>query len=552
MIKDSQSERHFTTYTWYFLSIMTFYSFIKDGIISPSFSNITKDILFLGIFAIINLIRKNMIDFGVYEVDYFYLRSRLIEFFLICFGFFYMGISPWVASFILGAIILITILEGKKIALHTIIACLIITIVFLGLNIGMTQKRGSEYLTYLFIIISGFAIWQVAARITNDNKFELQKIITESQLVTNQKDEMLKLSKEFEGKFEKAREKLRFLEQQNEELRDSLEKYYEFHHISSVISSIFDINGLLKFINETILEIIEANYSSIFLFEPKRGSLLLEVTNITDEDNIKRLKDNINNDIIFDIIENGTPYVINFDEYSGHEFNSGRGIKSFVCLPISTPKKKYGIVLIECLEYNKFNEENQKLSTLIGYQLSTAMENLELYKRMKQLATIDGLTGVYNRLYFRERLSKELKIAAENDFPLSLVILDIDHFKLVNDTYSHLIGDKVLKVLTTVVKNSIRRSDMIARYGGEEFTILFPNMDANRAAEVCESLRKKISEAQISTNDKTFNITASFGIANYPDNAFSEENLVKAADRALYEAKDSGRNNVKISKEKLV
>lgn len=550
--RDYCTEGYYTSYTWYFLIIMFLYALVKDGLAAPSIANVLKDIFFIGVFAAVNLIRSYMNKSGIHELDYFYLRSRLVEIILAGFAFFYIGFSAWIAGYILGLVVLVTVLKDRKAGFHTILMSVITAVVLYGLSNGSSSREHHEYATFFVMLLAGIPLWYIVARLSEDWQEEINSKEQELSGAVRQREESVVIVKELEDRNEKIKEKLKKLEEQNEELREVLNKYYDFHHISSVVGSIFDINGLLKFINETIIEIVEVDYSTIFLFEPRRGSLEIQITNIANEDNLQRLLKNINNDIIFDIIENGSPFVVNLlESMDDYEFVRERDVKSFVCMPISTIKKKYGIVLIESREYNKFTDENQKLISLIGHQLSTSIENLELYKKMKELATTDGLTGIYNRLYFQERLSKELKIAHENDYPLSLVIFDIDHFKKVNDTYSHLIGDKVLKTVTSVVKNSIRRSDMIARYGGEEFIILFPNMDIDRAEELCESLRKKIHDTQIPTRDENINVTASFGIANYPANAYSEENLVRAADRALYEAKNSGRNQVRLSKEKL-
>ena len=545
------SEKYFTIYNWYFSSVMLFYIVTNYGLINFNINNLFRDFIFITVFGVVNYIRNRLIDFGVAEIDYFQLRSRLVEIFFICFAFFYLDFSVWIASFVIGQVVLVTMLRGRRIGLYAILLSFAATI-FFGILSSGTNNTPIEYFSFLIILLVSFAVWYVISIISKQTECFYNDKETDFEKLNIEKQELVFTLKDLEDKNEKYRENLKKVEDLNEELKVSLDKYYEFHHISSVIGSIYDTNGLLKFINETILEIIDAHYSTIFLFEPKRGSLVVNVTNISNEDNLQKLIKNINNDIIYDIIENGTPYVVNFVESSDYEFVRGRQVKSFVCMPISTTKKKYGVVLAESTEFNKFNSESQKLITLIGHQLSTSIENLELYKRMKELATIDGLTNIYNRLYFRERLSRELKIAHENDYPLSLVIFDVDHFKRVNDTYSHMMGDKVLKSIATVIKNSIRRSDVISRYGGEEFVILFPNMDIIRAQEVCDNLRKKIESTKVTGREIVISITASFGVSNYPSNALSEENLVRAADRALYEAKDSGRNCVKISQEKLM
>jgi len=550
-MQDSYTERYYINYTWIFLGILLMYVILKDTIMSFSVVNFFKDIIFVAAFGSINTLKKHLGDMGVQNFDYFYLRTRVVEIFFICFGFFYLNLGSWTAIFILGCVVLSTLLESTKIGLHTAYISAALEIVFIGFTGDIEVGRFNDILTFSLIIIAGFAAWAIVSRIAVEKYDSNMKKSSEIESLIGQKEDSLKLIKGMDEKSDKIKTKLNEIETENQELKVILEKYYELYNISSVINSIYDIGGLLKYINETIMEVVGADYSTIFLFESKRGSLEVEKTNIEDEQNLDKLSKSINNDIIFDIIENGSLFVVNFVDNDDYEFIRGRNVKSFVCMPISTTKKKYGIMLMESLEFNKYDEQTQKLITLIGHQLSSSIENLELYKKMKELATTDALTGIFNRLYFQERLSKELKIAHENDYPFSLVIFDIDHFKKFNDNYSHLVGDKVLKVITSVVKNSIRRTDMIARYGGEEFVVLFPNMDIERAQETCEMLRKRIEETPVKTRDLNLSVTVSFGVANYPLNAYSEENLVKAADRALYVAKNAGRNQVAVSDEKI-
>lgn len=546
-MKESHTERYFINYTWIYLGILLVYIIIKNMLNMAGFLN---DVIYLAVFTSVIMIKKYLLDTGVYDLDYFYLRTRFVEIFLVCFGFFYLQFSAWTAVFIFGSIIINTLLEDEKAGLYTAYIAIALELIFFGFN--GAQVKNTDLLNFTFVILAGFAAWVVISRIAAEKYDICMKGAAEIEELKGQYEDTVNLLKNMDEKNEKYKIKINGIENEKQDLNVILEKYYELYNISSVINSIYDIGGLLKYINETILEVVGAEYSTILLFEPKRGSLEIEKTNISDDENLDKLTKSINNDVIFDIIENGSLFVVNFVDNNDYEFIRDRNVKSFVCMPICTTKKKYGIMLIESIEFNKYDEQTQKLITLIGHQLSSSIENLELYKKMKELATTDALTGVFNRLYFQERLSRELKIAHENDYPLSLVIFDIDHFKKFNDNYSHLVGDKVLKVITAVVKNSIRRSDMIARYGGEEFIVLFPNMDITQAEETSEMLRKRIQDTPVKTRDLNLAVTVSFGVASYPLNAHSEENLVKAADRALYKAKNGGRNRVVISDEKLM
>lgn len=348
---------------------------------------------------------------------------------------------------------------------------------------------------------------------------------------------------------DKLRETNNKLEDSNKKLTSSIAEFYTLQQISQAISSILDIKELLKYVNDIILGVMGVNYSTIILFDEKRMKLKVHTTNIKAREDLVALNDNINNEILFNALNNGKSIIENFVDDDEYVFTQGREVNSLMLVPLNTKSRKYGLVLIEHKYYSAFDDENVRLLETIGQQVGIAMENAELYQKMQELATIDGLTGVYNRLFFQERLPKEFKAAKEENYSLSLAIFDIDHFKRFNDTFGHLFGDKVLKIIADVVNKSLRNSDVFARYGGEEFIILFPRTNLKEACDKVELLRQKISSTYVKDNLVTASITVSFGIASFPENARTETELIKLADDALFEAKDAGRNCVRIAKE---
>jgi len=187
-------------------------------------------------------------------------------------------------------------------------------------------------------------------------------------------------------------------------------------------------------------------------------------------------------------------------------------------------------------------------------RLNTGKRVLELEKSLKDaneeiriLSITDPLTGTYNRGYLTERLPQEIKRAKRYSRALSIIICDIDHFKKVNDTYGHLVGDEVLKDFARCIRHSIRHDvDWMARYGGEEFLIVLPETEVNGATAMAERLRGELSRRVTEAQDKQISITASFGVAgfspNTPDEMISPEALIRKADKYLYQAKRDGRN----------
>ena len=165
-------------------------------------------------------------------------------------------------------------------------------------------------------------------------------------------------------------------------------------------------------------------------------------------------------------------------------------------------------------------------------------------RKMLEAALRDGLTGAFNKRYLMDRLATELAFAQRHEMPLSLVMLDVDHFKRVNDTFGHPAGDDVLVKLAKVVQETVRAEDVFARYGGEEFAVLCRSVDMESAGILAERLRERIAAMVVEHEGERIPVTVSLGVAGFPEVAQSAEKLISAADEALYEAKQHGRNRV--------
>ena len=167
-------------------------------------------------------------------------------------------------------------------------------------------------------------------------------------------------------------------------------------------------------------------------------------------------------------------------------------------------------------------------------------------QQLRRLSTIDRMTGVYNRGYFDERLAAELSRARRQSEPLAVVMVDVDHFKRFNDNFGHAAGDAGLRALTTLIRHSIRRSDLVARYGGEEFVLVLPITTAEQAIDKLEALRRAVSQLAIRLpkQDTVAHLTMSAGIAIFPEDGVTADELIDQADARLFEAKETGRNRV--------
>ncbi len=207
----------------------------------------------------------------------------------------------------------------------------------------------------------------------------------------------------------------------------------------------------------------------------------------------------------------------------------------------------WGDFAVGALVLGSPREESIALGTLdmvsvIGDHAATAIANAQMYERMEMLATTDGLTGMTNHRTFQERFDELVKASDRYGRQVTLVLCDIDHFKSINDTYGHPIGDVVLKRVAQILKASSRETDVVARYGGEEFAILMDETDGQGALQIAERVRQNIQAEVFRSDQGPFQCTMSLGVATYPDDGKKKELVIVAADEALYHAKRSGRN----------
>ena len=200
---------------------------------------------------------------------------------------------------------------------------------------------------------------------------------------------------------------------------------------------------------------------------------------------------------------------------------------------------KYGVII-----FHKSKIKYSVVEKLLQHGFEMLFNVNRLIDKAVMLSIIDGLTGAFNRRYLEDILKKDFDKYLRYHYIFSIIMMDIDHFKKVNDTYGHQAGDECLKHLVNVVKNSIRTSDIIARYGGEEFCVVCYEAEKDDAIYLAERIRNKIKNSEIKFQDKVIKFTVSFGVSTVNKTMRNHEDLIKKADNALYRAKNSGRDRV--------
>lgn len=323
------------------------------------------------------------------------------------------------------------------------------------------------------------------------------------------------------------------LKVKNLTLGDKMQKSLEFHNamknIAKIIESQYELNYIIPIIGE-ILDTFIANHL-IYIFLKENGKFHLAwPASCLDEKIPETLAK----------LSTSEKVMLSDDRRTGY-------------FPLVNENTLIGCIVTKSTEKPLIQEEIDYLTQLAA-QTATTITRANIYAEILKHATLDALTGFYNRRQLDERIKQEISSARRKHTSLCAIMIDIDFFKKVNDTYGHSTGDFILKTVSKIIRSRLREYDIAARYGGEEFAILLPFTDETEAAMVAERLRKAVENKVIdiekvnTKNDtKTIKITISLGIYQFKS-ADKTQDLLMNADKALYEAKESGRNMVKIYK----
>ncbi len=211
-------------------------------------------------------------------------------------------------------------------------------------------------------------------------------------------------------------------------------------------------------------------------------------------------------------------------------------------IPLVSFGQTLGVLALDSAQPDAFRDGDLQSLEAVADICATAIQNAHYVERVKQLAYLDGLTGIFNRRFFELRILEEIERARRYATGMAIIMADIDHFKRLNDEFGHVLGDEVLRQVSSLFHQQVRKIDVVCRYGGEEFAILLPQTSAPHSVNIAEKLRKMVASWQFPGVPRT--VTISAGAAAFPDQGTTRDELVKAADNALYAAKQAGRNRV--------
>ncbi len=254
------------------------------------------------------------------------------------------------------------------------------------------------------------------------------------------------------------------------------------------------------------------------------------------------------------LLQNETVLLSHYRENAPFEFRLTAGdlshtpYQSMIGWGVNLDDFKSGVISLESYNPEEYSEKDLELFNLISLNFASSYLRVSTLDMYKKYATVDGLTGVLNHRAFKEKLFEEVYRARRYDHPLTLLMLDLDDFKKINDTHGHLYGDYMLRIVADIIKNNIRMVDIVARYGGEEFTVILANANKDMVFGTAERIRHKISVFPFEQDGVKASMTVSIGMASFPVDSHDGLSLIQAADDAMYKAKKSGKNCVETNK----
>ena len=320
-------------------------------------------------------------------------------------------------------------------------------------------------------------------------------------------------------------------------------------NIGATVSQTLNLGEILDSVLDKVMEVMGVEASGIFLLDEQTNRLLLRAHRGMPARLVRDLKVlNIEDGFIGKVAQSGKPLLMD-DVSVDHRLarSKARGkFESFAAVPIIAKEKIRGVMGVGSHRYREFPDWEVRMLGTISNQIGMAIENAQLYEHALELAFTDSLTGLYNRRYLMEQIEREFIRAERSKRPLSLIMVDLDGLKDINDGYGHHFGDAFLREVGRIIEVNTRASDVAARWGGDEFMLLATEADSASSSKIAERVRSQVGRYRMEINGRKVGITVSAGVVSYPAHASGISELIKNVDEAMYNAKRGGKNQLRV------
>lgn len=343
--------------------------------------------------------------------------------------------------------------------------------------------------------------------------------------------------------FNEMRDRLSQTYSQLSSSRDQLQR--AVRRVGETLRSTHDMNQMFESILNTAADAVDADAAILWRFNPTRSTLHMSLAVGTSDEDIAAI--GVGEGVVGFVAERAVPVLLP-SQGGPRASRNEPGFPATIAVPIYSEDRVTAILAAyRNDDKREFSQQDLETVVFLAEQGGVAVENVLLHEEAQRLSLSDGLTGTWNRRYFQMQFRQVLATATRFDRPFSFLMLDLDHFKKLNDTYGHQRGDAVLIEFSRRVKETLREVDTFARYGGEEFIVLLPETDEVGARTTAEKIREAIRSQPFESEEEAHPVTASIGVASYPAHGESFHGLVEAADKALYAAKQAGRDRVMVA-----
>jgi diguanylate cyclase (GGDEF)-like protein len=334
-------------------------------------------------------------------------------------------------------------------------------------------------------------------------------------------------------------------------LKQKIQELQALNEIVQAISSALKPKEILRIIMEKTADLIKAEGWSVLLLDHAQGELVFEAAAGEAGKKLLGLRLKIGQGVAGWVAKYGQSLIVSDVTkdprfYSGVDKKTKFITKSILCVPMRSRDKIIGVVeVVNKIGGEPFTPDDLEIFENLVAHVTIALQNAAMYRKMEEASLIDDLTKLYNVRFCNKYLDQYFDGRKTVKAIISLVFLDIDFFKLVDDNYGHLVGSETLRYVGERIKRVVRNEDIVVRYGGDEYIVILPNTDKKTAKVIAERIRKEINQEPFyAFNNKKFKISVTLGIATYPDDAKTRDDLIGKADKAMYEGKLSGRDKV--------
>ncbi|MGH9773725.1 MAG: sensor domain-containing diguanylate cyclase [Candidatus Acidiferrales bacterium] len=324
-----------------------------------------------------------------------------------------------------------------------------------------------------------------------------------------------------------------------------------FHELGKALTSTLQLDQVLRTIMEKINEVLHPDTWSLLLADQEKKELYFEIATGAGADALKDVRIKWGQGLAGWVAETGEAVVVPDTSKDSRWFSkvdekTKMETRSIVAVPVRFRENSLGVIeLINCIGPEGFSQRDLALLEALADYAAIAIENARHVERIQELTITDDCTGLFNSRHLSDVLDKEIHRSERYGFEFSLIFIDLDHFKNVNDTHGHLTGSRLLGEVGQFIKHNCRQIDFAFRYGGDEFVVVLPQTSKENACRVGHRLHRKLRESMwLKDAGLEVKITASFGVATFPTDAKSKADLLHLADDAMYLVKNTGRDRV--------